>query len=317
MQLIPSPRRCSLRLGVSVVVAASITATVASPARADDWFGWTTCSPGSTAPGCEVGAHAPGSPGKATTKAAARSGQGAAAPQQCRDRDGNIIACYEPGLGWLGSDGCYYKPAAAPAADLQAVLGGAGQGPGGWYEFVCPGLAGTGGGIKWVAGQPPGVAAADPAVLAQQAVSQLNLPELRIAMSPAGAQLVSVPTWLRIDPGSWQPRRATAQVPGLVVTATATPSRVVWRTGDGATVTCTGPGTAWTPGTDPATPSPTCGHTYRRSSAGMPGGTFPVSATVSWTVAWAGGGQGGTVPGLSTISTAAVRVAEVQAVVAG
>jgi hypothetical protein len=137
-------------------------------------------------------------------------------------------------------------------------------------------------------------------------------------MSPAGAQLVTVPTWLWIDAASWRPRTATAQVPGLVVTATATPSRVVWKTGDGsAPVTCTGPGTAWTSGTDPVTPSPTCGHTYRRSSAGMPSGTFPVTATVSWTVSWAGGGQGGTVPGLSTTSTAAVRVAEVQAVVTG
>ena len=317
MHLTSSFPRCGRRLGVSFVVAASVTIAAAGPALADGGFGWATCATDSGSPGCDVGARSPESSGKATPRATARANN-ASTSRQCRNAQGTVVACYEPGLGWLGSDGCYYKPAAAPAADLQATLGlKAGQGPGGWYEYVCPGLPGTGGGIQWIAGGPPGVTAADPAVLAQQAVSRLGLPELQIAMSPAGAQLVSVPTWLWIDPGSWQPRKATAQVPGLVVTATATPSRVVWSTGDGTTVTCTGPGTAWTPGTDPATPSPTCGHTYRHSSAGMPGGAFPVSATVSWTVAWAGGGQGGTVPGLSTTSTAAVRVAEVQAVVAG
>jgi hypothetical protein len=36
---------------------------------------------------------------------------------------------------------------------------------------------------------------------------------------------------------------------------------------------------------------------------------------VTWTVAWTGGGQAGTVPGLTTTSTAAIRVVEVQAVV--
>jgi hypothetical protein len=47
----------------------------------------------------------------------------------------------------------------------------------------------------------------------------------------------------------------------------------------------------------------------------MPGGAFPVTATVSWQVAWAGGGQGGTEPALSTTSVTTVQVAEVQAVV--
>ena len=246
---------------------------------------------------------------------AAPSGRGST-QRKCHDTLKNVVACYQEGAGWLGPGDCYYQPTRTPPMDLQAALGGARHSPGGWYEYVCPGMAGTGGGITWLAAQPMGAAAADPAVLARQAVSKLDLPGLRIAMSPVGTQLVAVPTWLWIEQGSWRPRSATAQVPGLSVTATATPSQVVWRTGDGATLTCTGPGTAWTEGTDPATPSPTCGHTYRRSSAGMPQGSFPVTATVTWNVAWAGGGQGGTVPGLSTTSTIAVRVAEVQAVVA-
>lgn len=315
MHLTSSPR-CLLRLAcAALAIAASVTVIVAGPARADDGFGWAACDADPATPGCDVGAQAPGSSGGTGTRAAGRAGS-AGASQQCRNIRGQVVACHDPELGWLRTDGCYYRPTTEPSAELQAILDiKAGPGPGGWYAYVCPGLPGTGGGTQWIAGQPPGGAGVDPAVLARQAVSRLDLPQLRIGTSPAGTQLVTVPTWLWIDPGSWRPRSATAQVPGLTVTATATPSRVVWRTGDGATVTCTGPGTAWTPGTDPATPSPTCGHTYRRSSAGMPGGTFLVTATVSWTVAWAGGGQDGTVLGLSTTSTVTVRVTEVQAVV--
>jgi hypothetical protein len=321
MPLIPGPRRSGRRFGMALIVAASTAVTSAGPARADDWFGWTDCSDRPTTPGCEVGARAPGAPERTTRRAAARSSTGATSPgtasQQCHDLHGRPTPCYDPELGHLGSDGCYYRPAPAPPADLQAIIGGAGQGPGGWYEYVCPGQPGTGGGIRWIADTTPGPVAVDPAVLARQAVSRLDLPQPRIGMSPSGAQLVAVPTWLWLDPGSWRPRSATARVPGLAVTATAAPSRVVWRTGDGATVTCAGPGTAWTPGTDPARPSPTCGHVYRRGSVGMPGGMFTVTATVTWDVEWSGGGRGGTVPGLSTVSTAAVPVAEVQAVVAG
>jgi hypothetical protein len=83
--------------------------------------------------------------------------------------------------------------------------------------------------------------------------------------------------------------------------------------GDGATVTCTGAGTPFQPGTDPKAPSPTCGHTYRTSSASQPGQAFPVTATVHWTVTWSGAGQGGTFPDMTTTGNAAFRVAESQA----
>jgi hypothetical protein len=96
-------------------------------------------------------------------------------------------------------------------------------------------------------------------------------------------------------------------VPGASVTATATPTLVSWSLGDGHTLTCKGPGTAYTPGANPDASSPTCGFTYRTSSAGQADRTFTVTATVHWSVSWAGAGRRGVLAGLTT--TAAVRVA--------
>jgi hypothetical protein len=63
--------------------------------------------------------------------------------------------------------------------------------------------------------------------------------------------------------------------------------------------------------------SPTCGYTYRTSSAGQPDQAYPVSATVQWTVTWSGAGQAGAFPNMTTAATTAFRVAESQAVNVG
>ena len=60
--------------------------------------------------------------------------------------------------------------------------------------------------------------------------------------------------------------------------------------------------------------SPDYGHTYRRSSAHRPSEEYPVSATSSWTVEWAGGGQQGSID-LDLTGTTTVRVGEVQVLV--
>jgi hypothetical protein len=151
-----------------------------------------------------------------------------------------------------------------------------------------------------------------PAQLAEIARKQLRLPTPSIAANPAGEQLVNLPTWMWLSNG-WGPVSATATVPGVSVTAIATPTSVTWSMGDGSTVTCTGAGTPFSPGTAPTASSPDCGHTYRTSSASQVGQAFPVSATVHWTVTWAGAGQGGVFPDLTTTGNAAFRVAESQA----
>lgn len=156
-----------------------------------------------------------------------------------------------------------------------------------------------------------------PAEVARLARSQLRLPPPGIAASPAGDQLVNLPTWLWLDRGSWGDVSATASVPGVSVTAVARPTSVTWSMGDGNSVTCNGPGTAFPSGADPKSASPDCGYTYRTSSAGQRGEAFPVTATVHWTVTWSGAGQGGTFPNMTTTRSAAFRVAESQGIATG
>jgi hypothetical protein len=310
-----TPTRRTLRRYATLIASLALIAEALAwcqTARAADGYGWTTCSSGPTDASCEVGARRNATrPPSATTAPRART----ADPTVCHDPTGHVAPCYDPTLGALGSDGCYYKPS-HPSPALQSALGGPGAGPGGWYDMVCPGTPGTGGGTVWLAGGPPTPAGAPaPAGVAKTAVSQLKLPRPVVGISPAGTQYVRVPTWLWIPPASWAPRMATATAGGVTVTATATPIRVMWSLGDGSTVTCRGPGTAWTPSADPTTGSSTCGHTYTQSSAANPAGVFSVTATITWTVSWAGGGQAGTVPNLTSRTTSTVKVAQVATVV--
>jgi hypothetical protein len=65
--------------------------------------------------------------------------------------------------------------------------------------------------------------------------------------------------------------------------------------GDGRTVTCHGPGTAY----DPASSWSVnlgrrdCSHTYMRSSAQSPGARFAVTVTIRYAVTWTTSGVGG------------------------
>ncbi|GAA1291630.1 ATP/GTP-binding protein [Saccharothrix xinjiangensis] len=221
---------------------------------------------------------------------------------------GVIAAAYQPPM----TSGGVVRPAV-----FRAQVAQPGQGAGAWYVWKC-----TGEGFAdalyrppvWIAdGQQPGAALLpSPAELAQMAREQLRLPTPTIAANPAGDQLVSLPTWMWLSSG-FSPVSATASVPGVSVTATATPTSVTWAMGDGSTVTCAGAGTPYTTGTDPKAPSPDCGHVYRRSSASQAGQAFPVTATAHWTVTWSGAGQGGTFPDMTTTGNAGFRVAESQA----
>lgn len=170
-----------------------------------------------------------------------------------------------------------------------------------------------GGVAEWRVLDPPGAAAAaaDPAQVAVAARDRLTLPAVRVRSSPAGPQLVGLPTWLWIDQAGWEPVSRTVGVPGVSVTATARPVSVVWSTGDGGAVQCAGPGTPYTSGGDPAATSPDCGHTYTQVS---PAGGFTVSATVRWSVSWSGAGEAGVFPGLESTDFVVVNVVDAPAV---
>lgn len=155
------------------------------------------------------------------------------------------------------------------------------------------------------------------AVVARRAVESLQLPKPAIRTSPDEdfVQVVGVPTWMWVEHGTWGPVTETAVVPGLRVTATARPRQATWSMGEGGSVTCTGPGTAYSGKFRPDRPSPDCGYTYRRSSSDEPSRAFKVSVRVLWDVEWHGGGQTGRVPGLVIATERPLAVDEVQAVV--
>jgi hypothetical protein len=301
------------RLLLAVIVAIAALVIPAADAWAADGTSTVACQQ-STAPGCSVAA------GTSTvipaSTASVRVQDGVTSGGTCTDYRDKPAPCTDPTWGWMGSNGCYwkvdtdYKPPLWSTADQHTGEAGA------WFLFTCQGnFPGTGGGLVWLPTTGgPSAPLPPPEVLAQQAVNQLSLVAPRIETSPGGEQLVNLPTWLWLAQSAWAPMSATASVPGVSVTATASPSAVTWTLGDGTTLVCQGPGTPYAPGGDPSAPSPDCGHTYRQSSAGQPGQAYTVSAAVTWGVTWVGGGQSGSLPALTTTSTTTLRVAESQAI---
>ncbi|MET8571945.1 ATP/GTP-binding protein [Streptomyces sp. NPDC004783] len=165
------------------------------------------------------------------------------------------------------------------------------------YERVCD--TGQGGGLvdSQIVGADPAqdVPAVDPAVVAQQVVDKMRLEGPDIASPRAtGRYTVGVPVWMWVNQGptTYGPNTASASAGGVTVTATAKVSEIVWRMGDGSTVTCTGPGTPYR-GSSDMVESPSCGHRYSTTSADAPGGKYTVTATSTWTIDWQGGGQSG------------------------
>ncbi|MBB5493418.1 MULTISPECIES: hypothetical protein [Nocardiopsis] len=165
-----------------------------------------------------------------------------------------------------------------------------------------------------VGGGPVGgeaVPQVDYEALAYEARASLSLGTPGISMSPSADApiLVRVPVWLWVD--DWDAQSATASVPGGSVTVTATPSALSWDMGDGTTVECEGPGTAYTSRVhDPAEESPDCGHTYTSR------GDREVAASMAWSIEWSStSGEGGSLPDLVTTSSVSVRVVESSGVV--
>jgi hypothetical protein len=182
--------------------------------------------------------------------------------------------------------------------------------PGRVFVYNCGGP----GGILWVPANRPAVA---PATLAAQARRFLPLPAPAIGANPPldRDQLVNLRTWLWVDRATWGARSATASVPGVAATVTAVPLSVTWVFGDAGRVICLGPGTPYNPARSEAAQRPSCSYVFRSSSAGQPGGRFPVTATTTWRLTWAARGApgGGTLPPLTRTTQATLRVAEVQA----
>lgn len=173
-----------VRISPVLVLAVALLFVFPPSAYADPW-GDTKCSDTSQ-PGCDVGAGTTGESGgqQTTSGSGGQPGDG-----KCHDPAGGVIPCERDGA-WAGADGCYYKPLDLSAETI-AALGGQPAGEGGWYEKTCYGDHNAVVGVVWVPGPPP---VASPEVLAREARSRLNLPDVAIELSPTGDQLVNLPT---------------------------------------------------------------------------------------------------------------------------
>ena len=107
----------------------------------------------------------------------------------------------------------------------------------------------------------------------------------------------------------------------LWVEVTATPVVLEVDPGDGApTLSCPGGGTPYDFGQSyhDQEGGSDCVHVYQQTSAGQPGETFTVSATLRWDVHWVSGGpvsEAGALPAGATTETFPLPVGEIQSVI--
>jgi hypothetical protein len=140
----------------------------------------------------------------------------------------------------------------------------------------------------WLPGEPDTVVT-DPVTLAYRAVAAMQLAPPPIKTAPGAGQigLVNMPVWLWVtrSENTWGPIVRSASVPGLTVTATAQVKAINWGMGDGKTVRCDGPGTAYAKSFG-IKESPDCGHRYRKTSREQPNCKYNVAATADWEITW-------------------------------
>ena len=169
----------------------------------------------------------------------------------------------------------------------------------------------------WSASPPAGPSAPpDPLVLAIQAVESMSLRAGDIGSTPGDTPgligIVGFPQWLWIaDPGptTTGPISRSASAGLYTVTATARLEKTFWDMGDGDGVTCTKPGTKWSPEWGKRT-SPDCGYAYTHD------GYYTVTARGQWRIDWAGMGTSGAFTFELPRSTQLV-MGEVQVIVTG
>lgn len=168
---------------------------------------------------------------------------------------------------------------------------------------------------RWAPFPPWQAPTPDPEELVWDAIDSMDLEAVRIGIAPYDQPgyvgVVGLPVWMwaiNPDPMTWGPNTASAGTSPYTVSATAQVTSVDWTMGDGASVTCTEPGTPY----DTAygvNPSPDCGHLY------ISDGTFPVTAVAHWQVTWeAWDGQAGVIEFDLERSTQ-VEISEVQSVI--
>ncbi|OZV80245.1 hypothetical protein CA850_15850 [Micromonospora echinospora] len=290
---------------VATLTGLALTITAPAPAVAAPG---AECPVGQT--DCSVWDDDPGTPGSPGDPGGGDDGGGdhGGGPAKCQ-WNGKPIACYDDYMGWFNnSDGCYYKLAQPQPPDV----------PAGKQRYVRHCNGGDLGSVDMIDldAPPPGFGAPpDPEELAFRALASIRLLRPGISVAPRKSQgpgLVGLPVWMWASPGPnyFGELFASASERGLTVTITAKVREVVWNMGNGETVTCTVPGTPYSPsGPRAGQESPDCGYPgYDKA------GTYTINATTHWVVAWEGGGESGTIPAVRTSRNVEVQINELQVV---
>ncbi|WP_246080431.1 hypothetical protein [Modestobacter altitudinis] len=242
---------------------------------------------------------------------------------------GAEVPCQDGDAWWAQSMQCYVKVLVDQPPMGTAVWGGHTDGAIYLCTFLSTGTSvpGTNGFAFWSATAPAGPPVVDPVALAQQALQSLSVPEPTPGRYPAGSldsgqpfTVVNAYTWFWTDAASFGVLTARADAGGVSAEVTVTPTALSFTPGDGgATVSCPGPGVAWQPTDGVWAPSPAgCDYRYLHSSIHEPGQEVTAVYGIEWSVAWRSStGASGTLPALTTTSSASFAVAEVQSVVTG
>lgn len=138
---------------------------------------------------------------------------------------------------------------------------------------------------------------------------------------PDAPTYVQVPTWFWVPEEQWRtPISATASVPGLSATVTATPRALRFDPGDAkygsGSVSCGGPGTPFAGAMDLVSSRSDCSYVYRHTPGAAGRDRWKGAVSIEWDVVWsATDGSGGVLPPIVTTIVRDIDVREIQAVV--
>jgi enoyl reductase len=251
-------------------------------------------------------------------------------PQQFKDYVEPIWAVDSTGAEWDASQEDRYVKG-NPYTNFNLDKTGKGYW---WNSYVPDGGAAVPGALDcnepyfWVdtgAAPPANIKnALTPEILSQLAYERIRVPDTDINLNPAGGQTVNLSTWAWLDKATFKPVSvtATADLLGIWATTTATPVALhldpgtpdadVYPASGNCPINPDGSiGTPYVKGSGNA--APPCGVVYRRATPD--GDTYPLRATITWSVSWTGsGGTGGDLPEGTFGHTTALTVQEIQTV---
>lgn len=316
--------------GLVALVAGLVIAPLPASAAVDP--GGYPCAGNPFSVNCDIEVEIPGTPGGGSGGGGGVDGPGpfTPGPVQCLQAGVEVSCSVTAADWWSNSRQCYVSldPDQEPQTPML---------PGAWYlckvytdlsdeNDNCSPIRGCGSVDTtrfYSVDPPPGIITYSPAQAAQELIASFELTGIEVGLAPnpnvpGSRTYVGVPIWMWASnptETNFGPYERTETRGGVSVTASASVSSVLWNMGDGTTVTCGSGGTPYNANLG-FTTSPTCGHLYAQTSAGQPGGRYPITATSQWTVTWNAAGQTGS-QNVTTVSESSIEVRELQSVNVG